>query len=120
MVELGTARSRAEDETRLTTTSGASYVEAVNGNVEVFFVCCFFPGIELAAFVDVFAARHACTTCKFLLVNPVVPKWACKKERTFHGKGSHEANRHYFWANIFRDAGSGDFGWVEVRGVVLL
>ena len=43
-----------------------------------------------------------------------------QERRTFHRKGSHEANRHYFWADIFGDAGSGDFGWVEVWGVVFL
>ena len=73
MEELGTARSRIEGEAQLTTASGASYVEAVNGDVEVFLVCCFFSGIELAAFVDVLAARHTYMMCKFLLVNPVVP-----------------------------------------------
>ena len=120
MGDLGDSRSRVESEARLTTASGASYVEAVNGDIEVFFVCCFFSGIELAAFVDVLAARHAYMMCKFLLVNPVVPMWACKTRRTFHGKGSHEANCHYFGANIFGNAGSGNFGWVEVRRVVFL
>ena len=120
MKKLGATRLRVEREARLTTASGASYVEAVNGDVEVFFVCCLFSGIELAAFVDVLAARHAYMRCKFLLVNPVVTMWGCKKRRTFHGKGSHEANCHYFWADIFGDAGSGDFGWVEVRRVVFL
>ena len=59
MDELGATRSRAEGKARLTTASGASYVEAVNGDVEVFFICGFFSGIKLAAFVDVLAARHA-------------------------------------------------------------
>ena len=88
MEELGIARSRVEGEARLTTASGASYVEAVNGDVEVFFVCGFFSGIELAAFVDVLAARHAYILCKLLLFNPVVPMWACRKHVHFMEKGA--------------------------------
>ena len=59
MEELGATRSRAEGKAQLTTASGASYVKAVNGDVEVLFVCGFFSGIELAAFVDILATRHA-------------------------------------------------------------
>ena len=88
MEELRIASSRAEGGARLTTASGASYVEAVYGDVEVFLVCCFFSGIELAAFVDVLAARHAYTMCKIFVFNPVVPGWACKKDVHFMEKGA--------------------------------
>lgn len=40
--------------------------------------------------------------------------------RTFHGERGHEADGHYFWAGILGHAGSGDLGWVEVRGVIFL
>lgn len=105
----------------LTTTSRASDVETVDGDIEIFFVRRLLSGIELSSFVDVLAARHTCLTVSCSAGGTWWGKEGRKEaRRTFHGKGGHEANGHYFWAGIFGNAGSGDFRRVEVRGIVFL
>lgn len=88
---------RVRFERDLAAAARAADVEAVYGYGVVALFGRLLACVELAALVDVLAARSA-----------------------LHGEGRHQAHRDRFWSGILGAPRAGDFGGIEVGWVVFL